>query len=89
MLDIDTIPMQNPSRASKAVYTIVDRPGSKSIWVHIGWAHINHDGSFNLHLDALPLNGKLQVRDWTPRDQAAPRRDERRDERRDDLRAAL
>jgi hypothetical protein len=25
----------------------------------------------NLHLDALPLNGKLQVRDWTPRVKAA------------------
>lgn len=76
MLDIDTIPMPNPARQGKAVYTIVERPGSKSVWVHIGWAHVNQDGSFNLHLDALPLNGKLQVRDWTPRD-VAPRRDDR------------
>ncbi len=66
------------NRKSKAVYTIIDKGAGKSIWVRIGWAHLNGDGSYNLHLDALPVNGKLQMRDWTPRDEweARPRREE-------------
>jgi hypothetical protein len=60
-------------KPGKAVYTIIDKEGSKSVWVRIGWAHVNHDGSYNLQLDALPVNGKLQVRDWVPRDDWAPR----------------
>jgi len=62
------------SNSKKAVYTIIDKPGdNKPFWLRIGWAHVNHDGSFNLHLDALPINGRLQVRDWQPRDDFAPR----------------
>jgi hypothetical protein len=64
--------------AGKAVYTIVEKGSGKSIWVRIGWAHQNGDGSYNLTLDALPVNGKLQMRDWQPRDEweARPRREE-------------
>lgn len=57
------------TKTSKAVYTIIEKAGDKAYWLRIGWAHVNRDGSFNLHLDALPTNGKLQVRDYTPRDQ--------------------
>lgn len=54
----------------KAVYTIVERPGDKSFWVRIGSAFLNRDGSWNLKLDALPLNGSLQMRDpFPPRDE--------------------
>ena len=60
--------MDTFNRKTKAVYTIVEKEGSKSIWVRIGWAHENHDGSLNLRLDALPVNGKLQVRDWESRE---------------------
>lgn len=60
--------MDSFNRKMKAVYTIVDKGGSKSVWVRIGWANENQDGSFNLHLDALPVNGKLQVRDWESRE---------------------
>jgi hypothetical protein len=65
-------------KAGKAVYTIVEKPGNKSIWVRIGWAHVNQDGSYNITLDALPVSGKLQVRDWEPREEWAqrPRREE-------------
>ncbi|MBI2390812.1 MAG: hypothetical protein HYV09_14575 [Deltaproteobacteria bacterium] len=60
--------MESFSRKTKAVYTVVEKQGSKSIWVRIGWAHENQDGSFNLSLDALPVNGKLQMRDWESRE---------------------
>ena len=64
---------------NKAVYTIVEKPGNKSVWVRIGWVSgTNRDGSYNIHLDALPVNGKLQVRNWEPREEFAsrPRREE-------------
>ncbi len=59
----------NGRRTSKAVYTIIEKQGDKSVWIRIGWASVNRDGSYNLTLDALPVNGKLQVRDWQPRDE--------------------
>lgn len=71
--------MENARKPGKAVYTIIEKEGSKSIWVRIGWAHVNQDGSYNLQLDALPVNGKLQVRDWVPRDDWAPRNNPRSD----------
>ena len=40
--------METSNRKSKAVYTIVEKAGGKSIWVRLGFAHVNHDGSFLL-----------------------------------------
>jgi hypothetical protein len=56
-------------RQSRAVYTIVEKPGREPFWLRIGWCNTNRDGSFNIHLDAIPINGKLQVRDWQPREE--------------------
>ncbi len=39
-----------------------DRP-SKSFWTKIGVAFENRDGSYSLHLAAIPVSGKLQMRD--------------------------
>ncbi len=47
----------------KAVYTIVERPNAKSRWVRIGIGFVNHDGSVNVRLDAMPVNGTLHIRD--------------------------
>lgn len=47
----------------KSVFTITEYKG-KSRWVRIGVGFVNTDGSLNLHLDALPVNGSIQVRDW-------------------------
>jgi hypothetical protein len=49
------------------VYTIVDRkteedPDRKSLWVHIGIAFVNRDGSINARLNALPVNGTVHIR---------------------------
>lgn len=43
-------------------FTIVAREGAKPFWVKIGAAFENSDGSVNLYLDALPVNGKVQLR---------------------------
>jgi len=49
------------------VYAIVDRkteenPDRKNIWIHIGMAFVNRDGSINVRLNALPVNGTLHIR---------------------------
>lgn len=60
----------------KVVYTITER-GDKSYWTRIGVAYTNRDGSLNVKLDAVPVNGTMQVRDWTPREEQAGTADAR------------
>lgn len=38
-----------------------------STWVRAGSAWINRDGSINVYLDVLPLDGKLHIREAAPR----------------------
>ena len=47
----------------KAVYAVTER-GGRSYWTKIGVGFTNKDGSLNLRLDAIPVNGQLQVREW-------------------------
>lgn len=50
------------------IYTIVEKPGSqKDIWLDIGVASYNRDGSISAKLDALPVNGLLHIREFEPR----------------------
>ncbi|MGV3625219.1 MAG: hypothetical protein ACO1OB_30680 [Archangium sp.] len=42
--------------------TIEDKE-KKSVWVKAGSAFVNRDGSINVYLDVLPLDGKLHVRE--------------------------
>lgn len=60
--------MDDQSKQMKTVFTVVERGPGKSFWTRIGVGFVNRDGSLNLHLDAVPINGKLQVRDWEPND---------------------
>lgn len=47
---------------SLAVFSI--RAGRNgSIWVRAGVARVNRDGSLNLSLDVLPLDGVLHIRE--------------------------
>ncbi len=67
----------HPKGKVKVLYTIVDRPGGKSWWTRIGAGFVNRDGSINIKLDAIPMSGDLQLRDWEPRengDRSAPAR---------------
>lgn len=52
----------------KAVYTIVEGSGDKKRWIRVGIAFTNRDGSQNVLLDALPVNGQLHIRDFPPRE---------------------
>jgi hypothetical protein len=58
--------MEEQSKNIKTVYTVVERAPGKSFWVRVGVGFTNRDGSLNLRLDAIPVNGQLQVRDWEP-----------------------
>jgi len=40
----------------------------------VGAAFVNRDGSLSVRLDAMPVNGKLQIRDYQPRDASARER---------------
>jgi len=44
-------------------YSVRDRgENRKAFWMPIGSAWTNKDGSFNLRLDAFPIDGKIVVR---------------------------
>ncbi len=45
-----------------AVFSIRENKGG-SIWIRAGSAFVNKDGSLNLLLDVLPLDGRLHVRE--------------------------
>jgi hypothetical protein len=45
-----------------AVFSIRESKGG-SIWVRAGNAFVNKDGSLNVVLDVLPLDGRLHVRE--------------------------
>ena len=54
------------TKTMKVVFTVVERSPGKSFWTRIGVGFVNKDGSMNLRLDAIPINGTIQVRDWEP-----------------------
>ena len=58
--------MEEQSKSMKTVYTVVERGPGKSFWVRVGVGFTNRDGSLNLRLDAVPVNGLLQVREYEP-----------------------
>lgn len=49
------------------VYGINEHKG-KDYWTRIGVAFVNADGSINVQLNYLPLNGKLQIREPNEKD---------------------
>jgi len=42
----------------------------KPFWAIIGSAWLNRDGSFNVKLDALPIDGEMVIRKRKERDEA-------------------
>ena len=49
------------------VYSIketVEKDEKRTLWVKAGTAWVNRDGSLNVYLDVLPLDGKLHVREF-------------------------
>ena len=47
------------------IYTIVEKKNfDKGIWLEIGVARENRDGSLSGKLDALPANGTIHIREY-------------------------
>ena len=46
---------------------IADGSPGKSYWTKVGVAFPNRDGSWSLELSAVPVNGRLQMRDPQPK----------------------
>jgi len=47
----------------KVVYTIIEPGDGKNIWRTVGSAFVNRDESLTVLLDALPVNGRLHIRE--------------------------
>jgi hypothetical protein len=61
-------------RVTKEVFTIVEREGLlKALWVRIGSAWENRDGSIKVIFNALPMKGEVLIRDPKPFDDARAR----------------
>lgn len=56
-------------KTKRVAYTIVERGEGKSFWLRVGNAFENRDGSLNVFLDAIPINGRLQIREYQPDDE--------------------
>jgi hypothetical protein len=68
--------MDSAGKGSLVVYTIVERErDGKKFWVRIGAAFRNRDGSMNVMLDAVPVNGTMHIREpklWAEREMPMP-----------------
>ncbi|MFH1356065.1 MAG: hypothetical protein ABII18_02930 [bacterium] len=53
----------NTNNKPKVVYTITEMKDGKSRWSNIGAAFLNKDGSINVILNSVPVDGKLHIRD--------------------------
>lgn len=58
---------EETKRKYKVAYAVVEREkDGKSFWTKVGAAFPNRDGSLSVWLDAMPINGKIQIRDPQP-----------------------
>ena len=64
--------MEDNTRNMKTVWSMAERgqPNgvTKTYWTRVGVGFVNRDGSITLRLDAIPLSGNLQIREWEPHD---------------------
>ena len=55
----------------KIAYVITQRK-DRNFWNRVGVAFVNSDGSINVKLEAVPVSGEIQIRDYQPRDEFGP-----------------
>jgi hypothetical protein len=58
----------------KSVFALTERD-QKTFWTRIGAAFTNKDGSITVVLEALPVSGRLQIREDEERDERTARTD--------------
>ncbi|EKD50016.1 MAG: hypothetical protein ACD_62C00680G0004 [uncultured bacterium] len=65
----------------KEVFAINKREGQeKAVWIRVGTAFICKDNSINVTLDAVPLTGTLNIRDYVAKGERSTRDEGTRDE---------
>jgi hypothetical protein len=65
------MPSEHHEKRFQAVYAVVPKSDGKDLFLRVGSAFPNRDGSLTLLLDAVPISGKLHVRDYQPRQSGA------------------
>jgi hypothetical protein len=62
-----------PNKPHRDVYIVINGTSAdqKGRWVRTGVTFLNKDGSESVLLDALPVNGELQLRTPKPKEDAA------------------
>ena len=61
--------MANGKTFTHKAFQIRDRgEDKKASWTEVGVGFTNKDGSINLILNAIPIDGKVQLREFTPMD---------------------
>lgn len=54
---------QGNNRPAYVAYWVKEREGQKGIWQRVGAAWLHRDGQgLNLHLDLVPLDGRITLR---------------------------
>lgn len=51
-------------KMKKVLIPVQSKDGKKTYWIGAGRAFMNRDASINVYLDCLPVDGKLQIREW-------------------------
>ncbi len=60
----DVIPAAPGGKKALAVFAVVEKENRNAIWIRVGSAFTNRDGSLNLYLDAFPIGtNRLQIRE--------------------------
>lgn len=62
----------------KDVFTVIRKEDwNQDVWRKVGAAFENRDGSLTIYLDAVPLNGKLLVRERKMKDASQDSQEQR------------
>lgn len=64
--------MAEKNNDKKSVFALTERD-QKTFWTRIGAAFLNKDGSVTVQLDALPVSGRLQIREDEEREERSER----------------
>jgi len=64
--------MAEKNNDKKSVFALTERD-QKTFWTRIGAAFTNKDGSITVQLDALPVSGRLQIREDEEREERSER----------------
>ena len=68
--------MNERTNGTKSVFALTER-NEKTFWTRIGVAFTNKDGSITIQLDALPVSGRLQIREDEEREDRGERKERR------------